>query len=1036
MAEALLVALVFGALASISTVLTLDTAHIAALWFPNGVLLAALLWRRGEHLWLYVLLCMIANVTAGIAAGGVPWRAAGLSACNMFEVTLAALVLLGRARRVPDLGTPSDLLRFVGIAGVFAPVFTGVVAAIMVADPSPSSFVTTWAAWALTDGLGNLMITPILLVLAKALQTRTRVTRHDVIHWTAILGTGTLLTLAVFSQQRYPMLFAAAPFVLLAGFRLGISGAAVSTLIVTAIASIATGLDHGPIHIVQGPLREKIFVLQVFLLTTFASSLPLAAAVRELRGTREALAQGRDLLRSTLDTIREVVFRTDAEGHWTLLNPAWTELTGYPVEQSLGRNWREWLASEVQEGADSILEPLRTGERDHMRFDLPFVRADGVPRIAEVSIRPMHAPDGTYTGMSGNLRDVTDQRADARALVESEHHLQLFASNVSDAVFRLALDGTCLFVTPSVRDVFGYEPEHVVGRNMLARFHPDDRGMVSEGFGRMAMGQLDRAVITYRARHAVREGWVWIEASSQLVREAVTGKPLEIVSSLRDISARKALEAELERERERAESAALAKSRFLANMSHELRTPMNGVLGFADLLLDGNLPDDERDYARLIAESSRAMMRILNEILDLSKIEAGQMAIIDESVELPHALMRSVELFEAVAKQKGIALSVALAPDLPRWIHGDGLRLRQVVTNLVGNAVKFTNEGSVQVEAKADYAGFEPRLLVSVRDTGIGIAPERQEMIFAEFVQADEETARNFGGTGLGLSIADRLVHLMGGEMTLESELRKGSCFTLILPLVEAEAPAPAPADAPETPETGPMAARVLVAEDNAINQHLVRAVLRQLGVECEIAADGTEAIAAVLAAEAEGRGYDLVLMDLQMPETDGFEAVRRIREVGIAPEQLPVVALTANAYQEDIQAALLAGMQGHLAKPIDITALTRMLRRWVRIPAVAMAPNLDPALAELRPQFRARMVTLEAMLAAAVDAGDDHDWNDIRGHSHQLAGTAAMFGYRTLGDAARIVDRYIFEEAQDGAFAASLAFLRARLNEALAAEG
>jgi PAS domain S-box-containing protein len=584
----------------------------------------------------------------------------------------------------------------------------------------------------------------------------------------------------------------------------------------------------------------------------------------------------------------------------------------------------------------------------------------------------------------------------------AEEELAVLAMNATDAVFRIDLAGDCIYASPSTEQVMGLEPARVLGKPIGVAVAPEHREEMFEFHRLLAAGELDRGVITYRTHRfddPSRE--LWIEAQCGLIRDPVTAAPREIIASLRDVTPRKQLEIELQAARERAEAAVQAKSSFLANMSHEIRTPMNGVLGFADLLLAGDLPPEQRHHAQLIADSSRAMMRLLNDILDLSKVEAGQMQVGSERVELAHALGNCIKLMEPPAAQKGLALGFVVDPALPRHIVADGLRLRQVTLNLLGNAIKFTERGSVTLRVRAGGTAAAPLLEVAVADTGIGIPPERQAAVFEQFVQAERSTERRYGGTGLGLAISSRLAALMGGDLSLRSEEGKGSVFTLRLPLVPAEqAETTVAAPAPSAGAARPL--RVLVAEDHDVNHLLMREMLARLGHQASIVPDGAVAVAAVAEAEAAGAPFDLVLMDMQMPVLGGIAATEAIRAGGVTAERLPILALTANAYADDIAACLAAGMQAHVAKPVQLAELSAAIARWAGAasqPAPA-ALSVSPA---LWAKFAARLAEITAaaeQIATAASYGDD-EIEGLRGLLHKLAGSAGLFHQSALGQRA-----------------------------------
>ncbi len=399
-----------------------------------------------------------------------------------------------------------------------------------------------------------------------------------------------------------------------------------------------------------------------------------------------------------------------------------------------------------------------------------------------------------------------------------------------------------------------------------------------------------------------------------------------VVYTHADISALKQVERELERARDAAESANQVKSQFLAHMSHELRTPMNAVMGLAQVLQQEAREPRQSELLRRILEAGQSLLGILNDILDLSKIEAGQLLLEQQPYALDEVLSRVDSLLRPSAQAKGLQLALEPLPALPARLQGDPLRIGQVLVNLVGNAIKFTAAGSVRLEVLRESAGGAERLRFAVHDTGVGIAPEAMERLFTPFTQADSSVTRRFGGTGLGLAISKRLVECMGGGIGAHSRPGLGSSFWFTLPLVPAAAPAPTVPAAPAGDGRELDGLRVLVADDVEVNLLVAEQMLASRGAEVATAADGHQALRALAAAPG---GYDVVLMDVQMPGLDGLSATRAIRgDLRLAG--LGVVALTAGVTREEQESARAAGVDAILPKPLDLRALVAVLQRWV----------------------------------------------------------------------------------------------------------
>ncbi len=641
-------------------------------------------------------------------------------------------------------------------------------------------------------------------------------------------------------------------------------------------------------------------------------------------------------------------------------------------------------------------------------FRLRLNRADGAMRHVISRASAVRGPCGRIEAAIGVFEDVTDFIEAQAATAAREAHFRLLAENSNDLVTHVDAEGRMTYLSPACMRITGYHPDEVLGRTVVEFVHPDDQAMVVAAFTRGIRAGLESWSLEYRLRH--RDGHdVWIEARPTRILDAA-GRFAGVTDVLRDVTARKQVERELVAARAEAERLAAVKADFLANMSHELRTPLNSILGYCGLLQRRfDLPFEAKRQLDIIARSGDDLRRIVDDVLDVSALESGQVSLDSEPFALAALIEGTLDGLRVLATEKGLSLDAALHPALAPRHLGDAHRLRQVLANLVGNAVKFTRIGGITVNAMAEgIADERQRVTIQVRDTGPGIDAASLPTLFRRFSQADAPPSNPHGGTGLGLAICHGLIERMGGSIRVDSQPDVGTTFTIRLCLPIAAPPGTAEAGQ-AAPTRSPDRARVLVVDDMAINRDLARLLISELGYVAEAAEGGEDALRR-LAAER----FDLVLMDVRMPGMDGLEATRRLRADPRLVD-LPVIALTAQALPEQVAACRAAGMDAHLAKPLDPRALAQMLATWIapRAPASPQPPAQDAAEVPPSADFdalarmfadrtREDIAEIEHLRADGVELHRER----LGFLVHRLAGCAASFGHPELGACALQIDR------------------------------
>jgi PAS domain S-box-containing protein len=639
--------------------------------------------------------------------------------------------------------------------------------------------------------------------------------------------------------------------------------------------------------------------------------------------SHDAIARSEARYRHFAENATDIFVEKSVGGILQYVSPAIVALTGYRPEDVVGRVLADFVHRRDKLKVEEAFRRAIEGGPP-ARIDYKLVCKDG--KIIWVEARPStvrNPTTGEIICITDVLRDVTAWKRAKEALASSEARYRLIADNASDVIATFTPMGEISFVSPACRKTLGFDPNELIGRRAVDMAHPDDQSAFRAYFVDLLTRRVDVAGEPLQFRCQQKDGaWVWLEGRPKLYFDDISGELIEVQDVLRDISARKVLEAQLISARAEAEAAAAAKADFLANMSHELRTPLTSIIGFTNLAAEqAELSDLTRDYVDRVGNASRALLCAVNDILDFSKLEAGQVSFHPEPVAIAKLCRATIDLFAPQAGAKD--LSLILDGD----DAGDGLviaidpdRIRQILLNLVGNAVKFTASGGVTLRTR--YNNLAQRLCIEVIDTGAGLSDTDQDRLFRRFSQIDGSLTRAQSGTGLGLAICKGLTEAMGGEIGVESRVGKGSRFWFEVPAAPAVLidPKTGPQGSDQISFTG---VRVLVADDNPTNRELASLFLTGMGVEISEAVNGEDA-----AQMAAAFPYDVILMDIQMPVLNGPDALRRIRDSQGPNDTTPILAFTADVTADARVRLLQLGFDTVVEKPINPRALITAVAR------------------------------------------------------------------------------------------------------------
>lgn len=647
----------------------------------------------------------------------------------------------------------------------------------------------------------------------------------------------------------------------------------------------------------------------------------LKASEEELRSNLDQISELQGFLqerekqyRELVEEASDMIYELDERGKFSFTNFQMQSVSGYSHQELLQMNYWDVVAPSHQKKVIDFYRNQLKEKTPTTYLEFPILSQGGHEIWVGQNVRMLFREDGWVTKVSAVARDISQLKHVQSKLEESEKYYRLLSTNSKDLITLYKADdnATRVFVSPSVKEILGYEPEELVGKSPFDILVPEDRKRMLEDTHRTTLSGKS-AFVEYRIYK--KDGSViWMESNSHPFFDS-DGNISGFQTSARDITQRKQFEFELIEAKEKAEEATKAKSLFLSMMSHEIRTPMNAIIGLTNWLLQKTPRPDQMESLRLLKFSGENLLTIINDILDFSKIEAGKLTLEYTSFDLYDLMSNLKSMLEQRARDKGISLQFAYDTKLPRVVIGDNVRLGQVITNLIGNAIKFTEHGYVEMSVRSGGMKNGKHIIqIKIKDTGIGIPADKIRFIFESFSQA--HSSRRFGGTGLGLSISRKLLNLMGSDIEVESSPGYGSTFyfTLLLQESTLKEGETGKSKIDQVKHTEQLSIRVLLVDDNEVNQIVASNFLQQWGAKTDSAYDGQEAVELI-----KNKSYQLVLMDLHMPEMNGYEAAKEIRGMDDPYfKNIPIIALTASATLDVKERVVESGMNDYLSKPFQ----------------------------------------------------------------------------------------------------------------------
>ena len=847
------------------------SGSVVLVWPPAGIALAAIL-LFGYRFWPGVAVgAVLFSFTNGTPLG---FFTLGTAIGNTMGAIVCTFLLRGFIAFDNAMERTRDVTGYIGLVcfvGTTVNAAFNVLSLVYGGEVSWDDLFSTTLAWWVPNALAALVIAPLILTWATPSATRWdgRLVVEAVICGVGLLA-GTLISFNswfVYGIQNYPLAYLPFPFLAWGALRFGQRGGTAGTLLVSALAIYSLLRGSGPF--MAGTERDSLMLMGSYIGILAVTNLLLAAGAAERRQAERAVSESEKRFRAVVEDQTDLICRFKPDGSLTLVNEAFCRFHGKSASELTGTNFFQTLSEEDAAVPLSYINALPANE-PVVSFDHRLHAPDGLAVWHQCRIRRLFSEKGETLEFQAVIQDVTQAKQSEQALRASEEKYHSLIDHIPDVVWTANANRDLVYISDNVVKMLGYSAGELIepGRALwLDYIHPEDRAHVAQAYQSL-FARGEKFDVEYRIRR--RDGqWIWLHDRAHTTRLS-GGVPCADGIFL-DITRRRQAEAALHQAKDAAESANLAKTQFLANMSHELRTPLNAIIGFSEILADklfGDLNDRQLKYSNNILNSGRHLLQLINDILDLAKVEAGRVELMRETFGVAKALQDVHSIVKTLAHKKGIQLEFVVAPGLPSLL-ADEAKFKQIMYNLLSNAIKFTPDGGkVTVTAATQGEGGAPGhqapgpcFRVAVADTGIGIHPRDQERVFVEFEQVDSSYGRQQQGTGLGLALTKRLVELHGGRIWVESEgvEGRGSIFVFLIPIPRQEAPAPLPGDKRDSPDDT-FRPFVLLVTNEASHQRLMSDYLTGADYEFAVVADAGAMVAAL-----KGRRPYAVVMDRKM---------------------------------------------------------------------------------------------------------------------------------------------------------------------------